>query len=331
MDTEDTVLAGLERIVAQSNSEPVTTARDESGKFRSTQPAQEPAAAEASTDAPTAEKTEAPQTDGTDTATTDESVETIEIDPDEELFEQELDVDGRKERKKLSLREYQQGYLRQADYTRKTQELAKQRAEVQDVARQAEVKAAKEYAQKLDVLQGTLVKVAAPELASVDWNKLANEDPSEYVRLSNRATQLNQIISAIETEKTTAQKRADEEDNKKHAETWQKSLETLQREIPDWGTPLVEKLVTTGKNVYGVDVAQWRDAGQIKMLHDAMKYRETLARQPDVAKKIALAPKVLKPGAKQAFRPSQSVFETVRKTGKAADALPFFEQLLSKG
>lgn len=323
MDSEDQVLAGLTALVEQSNPQPAP--RDDRGRFAGNEPAQpEQAQAPEQQEQETTAETEQPAEQAS--AETD----VIEIDPDEPLFDHELDVDGKKEVKKLSLREYQQGYLRQQDYTRKTQEVARQRAEVQEQARQAKVEATKEYAQKLDVIQAALVKVAAPELGTVDWDKLANEDPAEFVRLSNRATKLNQVLSAIETEKSAAAKRAEEEEQKKHTETWQRSLEVLQRDIPEWGTPLVEKLVTTGKNVYGVDPAQWRDAGMIKMLHDAMRYRDGQAKAPVTAKKIALAPKVLKPGAKQPVNPSRSVFDAVRKTGKAEDALPFFEQILRK-
>lgn len=324
MDTEDQVISGFMAAMGQSDPQPAP--RDDRGRFAGQQ---QPAQAEQ----PPAEQEQQPEAEAVETdqpaEQEAEQTEVIEIDPDEPLFDHELEIDGKKELKKLSLREYQQGYLRQQDYTRKTQEVARQRAEVQEKERQAKVEATKEYAQKLDVIQAALVKVAAPELGSVDWNKLANEDPSEYVRLSNRATQLNQVLSAIETEKSAAAKRAEEEEQKKHTETWQRSLEVLQRDIPDWGTPLVEKLVTTGKNVYGVDPAQWRDAGMIKMLHDAMKFREGQTKAPVTAKKIALAPKVLKPGAKPMKQsPTSQALAQLKKTGSSDDALPIFEAML---
>ena len=321
MDTEDQVINGFMAAMGQSEPAP----RDDRGRFAGQPPAEQPPAEQQ----PEAQAVETEQPAEQESETTSEQTEVIEIDPDEPLFDHELEVDGKKETKKLSLREYQQGYLRQQDYTRKTQEVARQRAEVHEQARQAKVEATKEYAQKLDVIQAALVKVAAPELGSVDWDKLANEDPAEFVRLSNRATKLNQVLSAIETEKSAATKRADEEEQKKHTETWQRSLEVLQREVPEWGAPLVEKLVTTGKNVYGVDPAQWRDAGMIKMLHDAMKYREGQTKAPVTAKKIALAPKVLKPGAKPMKQsPTSQALAQLKKTGSRDDAIPIFEAML---
>lgn len=337
IENEDQVLAGMISLVEQSRAPEVP--RDESGKFVSAKPAEQAApdsqnaqveGQDAPVEQPAAEGEAEAQTDGA-TQEGSDTVETIEIDPDEPLFEQVLDVDGKKEAKKLSLKELQQGYLRQQDYTRKTQDLAKQRAQTQHETLQVKQEASKQYGEKLEVFQSLLTKTLASEVQGVDWNKLADEDPGQYVRLSNRVNQVNQLIQSIDGELKQAKSKEEQQKIETKQAKWRETVDVLQRDVPDWGTPLVEKLLLTGKNVYGVKAEEFDDAGMIKMLHDAMKYRDLAEKKVDVSKKIALVPKVMKPGAKKAaVDPSKQVFETVRKTGRAEDALPFFENLLKR-
>lgn len=286
-------------------------------------PADAPAQPEAA-EAPV-EATEQPQVE-------EQQEETIEIDPDAELFEMELDENGQKVSKKLSLREFQKGYLRQADYTRKTQDLAKQRSEVQEVLRQATDKASKEYAQKLDMLQEAMVKTLAPELANVDWNKLATEDPFEYVRLSNRQRQIAESMQAITAEKSSLEARTRTEEQQKKAERWQKTLEVLQQDIPDWSQPVVQKIVKAAKDA-GADEAQVNalDEGWIiKLAHKAALYDELNAKRPEVEKKVALVTKTLKPGQKVTPTKADDNLNRWKKSGGKlnADGAALFDKFI---
>lgn len=264
-----------------------------------------------------------------------EETQTIEIDPDEALFEQEIDQGGTKVKEKLSLKELQLGYLRQRDYTKKTEELAKHRAEAQEQARQANQVALKQYGERLNQLQAALVKTVAPELANVDWNKLATEDAFEYVRLSNRARQVNDVLQAIESEKRATSGSLKEQEEKAKAETWAKSQEILQRDIPDWGEPVAKRLAKAAQDAgYTADeVGQWNDHRLIKLAHKAALYDDLNSKQASqekiVAKKIALVPKVLKPGPKPTpSTPVSEAMKRLQKSGKPEDALPFFEALV---
>ena len=277
------------------------------------------------------EQTEQPETEATASDSEQEETATIEIDPDEPLFEQEVLENGTKTTQKLSLKELQQGYLRQADYTRKNQEVAKARAEVQEHARQAQQQAAGQFAQRLDQLQAALVKTVAPELANVDWDKLANEDAFEYVRLSNRAKQINDVLQAIETDKSAANEVSNQQQQQKKTQTWQQSLEVLQKDIPDWGAPVAQRLSKAAQDVgfAAEEVAQWDDYRIIKLAHKAAMYDDQQAQVAPTAKKIALVPRVLKPGSKQPAKTATvEARQKLTKSGKPEDALPFFEALV---
>jgi len=232
----------------------------------------------------------------------EEEVETIEIDPDQELFEQELEENGQKVNKKLSLRELQKGYLRQADYTRKTQDLARQRSEAQEQVRQATQESAKKYTERLDQLQAAVVKAIAPELANVDWNKLATEDAFEYVRLSNRARQVQETLQAIEAEKKAALETSTKEEQQKKIERWAKTEESLRSDIPEWGPEVARKLAKAAKDAGATDaeINALDQAWIIKLAHKAAMYDESKEKTSEVVKKVQVVTKNLKPGQKPA-------------------------------
>jgi hypothetical protein len=260
-----------------------------------------------------------------------QDVQTIEIDPDEPLFEQEVEEDGKKVAQKLSLKELQQGYLRERDYRRKTQELARQRDEVPKLLSKQGQELTESYSKRLAELQGLVMQAVAPELNNVDLNKLASEDPFEYVRISNRARQIQELLQTVQKQQEVAQAKAKEEEQKTSAEKWQKSLEILNRDIPDFGPPVVKRLIDSAEE-WGFskdEVSAWSDHRMIKMLHALSDKKAVEAKRPEVEKKVALVTKTVKPG--QSSKPNSALAEAqqkLRKSGRAEDALPIFEAFL---
>lgn len=280
---------------------------------------------QAETEAPQAEKSEA---DKEAKAESSDDVQTIEIDPDEPLFEQEIEEDGKKVPQKLSLKELQQGYLRQRDYTKKTQELARQREELpKHIAKQSQ-ELSSSYEKRLSELQGLVVKTVAAELADKDLNKLATEDPFEYVRVSNRARQLNELLQEIRKEQEGETSKRKEEEQKTARQKWSESLEILKRDIPDFGEPVVKRLLAAGEE-WGFskdEVAGWTDHRVIKMLHALTDKKAVETKRPEVEKKVAVVTKTLKPGQPpKNVSKMQEAKAKLRKSGKPEDALAIFE------
>jgi hypothetical protein len=86
----------------------------------------------------------------------------------------ELVIDG--ERRRVSLPELMQGYLRQSDYSRKTQEVSQEQQKANEVYRQ--------FQQATQELEGKLARyvteVGQEFSQPIDWVKLAREDPMGY-------------------------------------------------------------------------------------------------------------------------------------------------------
>ena len=263
----------------------------------------------------------------------EEETQTLEIDPDEPLFEQEVVDGGKKSTQKLSLKELQAGYLRQRDYTQKTQELAKQRDELPRAYAKHAQDISESYTKRLSELQQLAMKTVAAELAGVDWERLATDDPLGYPAKFERRVKLEKLLQTIQAEQKDAEARVSQEQTKTKAEKWQKSLEILHREIPDFGPDVAKRLVESGKE-WGFEpdeVAQWDDHRIIKMLHALSDKKAIESKKPEVEKKVALVTKTLKPGAKSAARPKFSEdMARFKKSGKLEDGYSAFDAILNR-
>ena len=265
--------------------------------------------------------------------TAEEEVQTIEIDPDEPLFEHEEVENGQKITKKISLAELQRGYIGNAETQRRFQEAAKLRTEAQQEVRKAEQQAIEKATKQLDQLQSLVFASVAPELSNVDWNKLAAEDAFEYVRLSNRARQINATLEQIQAKKTQLEAASKEEQEKGHAEQWVKTVEILQKDIPGWGESIAQRLAKAAEEVgySNAEIGQWRDPRLIKLAHKAALYDALQSKTAEVTKKLAVVPKVLKPGAAKAPQKSDEAAVARWKASKGKinqDGASVFERFI---
>lgn len=276
-------------------------------------------AAPADADAPPAE-----QPEGEQAAAEQGSEESFEIDPEAPLFEAKIG----EENVKLSLKELQSGYLRQADYTRKTQELAKAREEIQTHVQTAAQQAQQYYLQQLQAIQASMIQMAAPELQNVDWNRLANEDPAEFVRLSAKAQTVRGTLERTQQQLVAAAQQQKAQADAQLAKNIEESIQVLQRDLPGWGNELYQTILKESASNYGFSQEElnniW-DARVIKAIHDANAYRKLKAAQPEVQKKVVAVPKVIKPGNRAApSNPAKAeaskALDRLQKTGNWKDA-----------
>lgn len=252
------------------------------------------------------------------------------IDPDEKWIEvEEVTEGGTKEVKTYSLNELKAQRMMQADYQRKTAELARQREEVQTQLRQGVDKEREQFKQALDVQLKLVWSLAAQELQNVDMDKLATEDPAEYIRVQNRLNKFNQAIQGIHAEQ---QKLAQQERDYLEKEVLPKASEQIQRDIPNWGPELKQSLLKSGIENYGFTSEELQavvDPRMVKVLHDAYQYQQFKAQKPAAEKKVVSKPKVLKPGTKQ---PKESgdgdALKRLKQTGRYQDAAALFMKRL---
>jgi len=232
--------------------------------------------------------------------------------------------------------ELKKGYMLERAFRMKTAQLARQKE-----AMQAELKSAiepklKEYDEKLQLAEQAIWHSLGPELKTIDWNKLATENPAEWAQKYQQVQNINAQLSHIQAER---QRIAGERDNemkatlKKQAE---EAVEILKTEVPGWSNDLYGKILKTGTE-YGFktdEVNAITDHRAIKVLHDAMKYRELKAKPVVEKRAVPQAPKVAKPGSGE--KPDAGADEwnkgmaKLKQSGRTDDAFVVAKMLLAR-
>lgn len=169
--------------------------------------------------------------------------------PEEEDEDLEEELDGLKVRgKKEAIERLKAERLMQADYTRKTQEVAEQRKAIQAERERVEQTRAFEQ-QNLDIVADIrAMDREMAQLQQVNLHQLSDQDPVQAQKLMVRLQQLQSIRG--QAANALAQRQAQFQQWSQHeaARQLEEGRQVLQREIPGWGPDLAAKLVEYGKS-----------------------------------------------------------------------------------
>lgn len=241
-------------------------------------------------------------------------------------------VDGKEV--EVTLDELQKGYSRTQDYTRKTQQLAEARkaaeAELQAIRAERE-----QYAQLLGALSEQVKTAAEPK---IDWDRLYQEDPIEYVRQREVMRENREKAAAIQAEQQRLAEIAQKEQMAQFETLKAKESEALLEALPTWKDPAKAKaekamLVEFGQKMGFTpqELGNIFDHRVVLALRKAALYDQMQAKRQGIKPVTNNGPRPAKPGA--AGRVSQ-MSETARanqrlaKTGRVQDAASAIELLL---
>lgn len=203
------------------------------------------------------------QTD--DQATTDEALnpEAGDGQTEDEQAEAEaveIEHEGQKYKVPAPLKE---AFLRNADYTQKTQALAEQRRAVEDHSRsaQAQIEAAARQAEVVSEMKADIgkVEVIRTQLANfdgIDWTAAiaeaaASEDPARSIAgVMAAQAQFNTLKTALgEAEQglSAKQQQLEAQFAQAQAAAMADTVKVLEREIPGWSPEVVRGIVTVGQ------------------------------------------------------------------------------------
>jgi len=271
-----------------------------------------------------------------DAADDETDAEQSELDEDTEEQEQpqvfSVKVDGKEV--EVTLDELQKGYSRTQDYTRKTQQIAEVRkqteAELQAVRAERE-----QYAQLLSALEAQVQQVAQP---NIDWDRLYQEDPIEWVRQREVMRENQEKSAAIQSEQQRLAQLSQQEQAQFMQQRLQQEQEALLAAIPDWKDAKkaqAEKalLVEFGQKIGFTpdELKSVVDHRAVLMLRKAALYDQMMSKRGNIKPVTNNGPRPAKPGA--AGRVSNTT-EAVRaqqrvaKTGRVDDAANAIFQLL---
>lgn len=268
--------------------------------------------------------------DETDTEQSDENGPETEEQDQPNVFT--VTVDGKET--EVTLEELQAGYTRLSDYTRKTMQISEVRkqteAELQAVRAERE-----QYAQLLSALEAQVQQVAQP---NIDWDRLYNEDPIEWVRQREVMRDNQEKAAAIQSEKQRLNQLSQQEQAQFMQQKLQHEQEALLAAIPDWKDAKkaqAEKalLVEFGQKI-GFSPDELKnvvDHRAVLMLRKAALYDQMMSKRGNIKPVTNNGPRPAKPGAAGRVSNSTEVVraqQRVAKTGRVDDAANAIFQLL---
>lgn len=243
-----------------------------------------------------------------------EEEEPEELDHEDDGEESYFDIDG-EEITLSQIKEWKDSGLRQSDYTRKTQDLADQRKSYEAKAERADA-----LIQNLGDRIDELDAIIKGEEAEINWDELAEDDPSEYLR-KQRAIKAKQkaLSEAKAQQKAKLNDRATEES------------QLLVNAMPSWKDSKVQDADVTQLQKYMADKGIKPDllekAGYDHRLYMALlkasKFDALQEKKSAVKKKVKRAPKAIKPvKGKSKAKPSEmeEAKARLKRTGSKDDA-----------
>jgi hypothetical protein len=269
--------------------------------------------------------------DGEETDT-EQSEENEQSEEEEQPQVFTVKVDGKEV--EVTLDELQKGYSRTQDYTRKTQQIAEVRkqteAELQAVRAERE-----QYAQLLGALEAQIQQAAQP---NIDWDRLYQDDPIEWVRQRELMRDRQEKQAAIQSEKQRLSQLSQQEQMQQQQQLLQQEQEALMAAIPEWKDSKkaqAEKamLVQFGQKV-GFSPDELKnvvDHRAVVLLRKAALYDQMMSKRGQIKPVTNNGPKPAKPGAAgrvssntEALRAQQRL----AKTGRVDDAADAIYKLL---
>lgn len=282
------------------------------------------------------------------TAASEEDDSGVEDAPEEETSEEQSEEDEEQEEEEqpqtftvkvdgkdvsVTLDELQKGYSRTQDYTRKTQQIAEVRKQVE--AETQAVRAEREqYAQLLGALQ-TQLQASEPQ---VDLDRLYHEDPIEWVRQKEVMRERQEKLGAIQAEQYRLSQVSQYEQQRAMEAQLASQQEALLAAIPDWKDPKKAKaekaLVIESAKAAGFsdeDLKSVYDHRLVLLLRKAAMYDQMVNKRQGIKPVVNNGPRTAKPGA--AGRVSTTTESTrakqrLAKTGRIDDATSAIELLL---
>ena len=271
--------------------------------------------------------------------------EDLEFDDEEEDGEEETEVEEVEEQPvykvtvdgneiEVTQDELINGYSRQQDYTRKTQELANQRKTIEQQAQ--------ELAQRDAIYAELLPKMEAQikgELVNEpDWDSLYNDDPIAFVREKQIWDEKKEKLKAAEAEQQRLHQESYAKQQQLIAQQVQEGQQKILEIIPEWKNAEVAQKEKLAIRDYGINVL-----GYLPQEMDAIyDYRALLglrnawlnSKTVEATKKkpTQKAPaRVARPGTttrKKTVAPVKRAKQVLAKSGKVQDAAKVFEQFL---
>ena len=224
----------------------------------------------------------------------------------------------------VDLEELKAGYQKDADYRRKTEEVALEKRELLS----EKDRLAKQYTTKLEDLNSLTVALNAEvnnDLNAKELDKLWDEDPTEAARIDRKIRRRRETLSQ-------AQKRLKDHQQVQFQEILKEEQKKVAMKFPDLQDPVKGNSLRTNMTNYLLqkgfndkDVSSIYDSRMFEVIVDGMKYQDNKKLKPTLVNKKVKPSRVVRSGVKttKADENSQNRLnriKTLKKSGSPKDA-----------
>jgi hypothetical protein len=244
----------------------------------------------------------------------------------------------------VSLGELVKGYSRQSDYTKKTQEIAEERGHMEkalEMARSEVGQIQQEREEYVASLQNVIdnSNEHLQQFMNVDWERLKEESPIEYVTLREDYRDAQDRVQAMFQQQEMVRAKQQEDAEKHHQTVVASEHQKLADKLPDWNDQTKRQKIGTQLRDYATglgyspqEVGSLVDHRSLLVLRKAMLYDK--ANPSKVAsKKLRNKPKVVSSGSirdksssSKATRRKQ--MERLQGSGRIDDASTLLEDFI---
>jgi uncharacterized protein YifE (UPF0438 family) len=297
-----------------------------------------------------AESTEETQDEPLEAESEDDSEEyEEESDESDEEDEQEEDpgvytvkVNG--EAHEVTLEELVKGYSRQSDYTKKTQDIAEERGHMEQALEMARAEVG-QIQQEREEYVASLQNVIdnsnehLQQFMNVDWERLKEESPIEYVTLREDYRDAQDRVQAMFQQQEMVKQKQSSDAAQQHQTVVAREHAKLSEKLPEWGNEAKRQTIGAQLRDYAVglgystdEIGSLIDHRSLLVLRKAMFYDK--ANPSKVAsKKLKNKPKLVSSGSimdKSVSSKSKRKKQMGRlqKTGHIDDAASLFEDFV---
>ena len=235
------------------------------------------------------------QEDSDDDESKDEEAENTPA-PERKLKVTVKGDDGTDQEIEVDEAEVVKGYQRQADYTRKTQELAQREHQAVEILKAKHDEFAQDYLSKAEASRAAIVQLAGLR-GEDEMAQLAQSDPAAWVAENQRRQSivavLGQLDQQISAERQEIERRQAEAMQQARSEMFQRTWAELQKDGID--REKLGKAYSDVSKAYGFsgdELAQVLDHRQVRVMLDALAYRQLKEQKAVVQKKVDAAPKL---------------------------------------
>lgn len=204
--------------------------------------------------------------------------------------------DGTDQEIEVDEAEVVKGYQRQADYTRKTQELAQREHQAVEILKAKHDEFAQDYLSKAEASRAAIVQLAGLR-GEDEMAQLAQSDPAAWVAENQRRQSIVAVLGhldqQISAERQEIERWQAEAMQQARSEMFHRTWAELQKDGID--REKLAKAYSDVSKAYGFsgdELAQVLDHRQVRVMLDALAYRQLKEQKAVVQKKVDAAPKL---------------------------------------